>query len=88
MGINGILMHIPEWLDLAMWLGVPIPKVSSYKDSALGGQQALEYWRNGRCGGDFPTTWRFLLKTVEDRYGCRVAQQLKDKAENDETWSN
>ena len=87
MGINGIVEHITEWLDLAMWLGVPIPKVSCYKDSVLGGQKALQYWRDGRCREDFPTTWQFLLKTVKDHYGCRVAQQLKDKVESNATWS-
>ena len=89
MGISGIVRCIPEWWDLAVELGVPIPKIRSYRiDAALGSKQALEYWRNGRCGGDFPTTWRFLLKTVDDCFGCHVAQQLKDKAESDATWSN
>ena len=88
-GISEIRGYIPEWWDLAVKLGVPIPKVRSYrKDAALGSKQALEYWKNGRCGGEFPTTWRFFLKAVEDRYGRYFAQQLKDKVESDETWSN
>ena len=88
-GISGITSYIPEWWNLAVSLGVPIKMVNFYRtDLAIGSELALEYWRNGRCEERFPTTWRFLLKTVKDRYGCRVAQQLKDKAESDPTWSN
>ena len=75
------------WYDLAIRLGVPFPKVKAYGlDLAMGGNQALSYWRNGQCRGASPT-WGFLLETVEKLEGPLVAKELRDEAERDETWS-
>ena len=88
MGVLGILKHIPLWYDLAVALGVPIGQVEAYKlNSTTGGNQALSYWRNGQCGQQFPTTWGFLLETVDNLRGPRVAEKLRDEAERDKTWS-
>ena len=87
-GVLGILKHIPLWYDLAVKLGVPIAQVGAYRlDSAMGGSQALLYWRNGRCRGDFPNSWGFLLDTVEELHSPLVAKQLRCEAEVDKTWS-
>ena len=87
-GVLGILKHIPLWYNLAMKLSVPIAQVGAYRlDLAMGGSQALLYRRNGRCKGDFPNTWGFLLETVEELHGPLVAKQLKDEADADKTWS-
>ena len=87
-GVLGILKHIPQWYDLAVKLGVPIAQVEAYKSNpTTGGNQALSYWRNGLCGQQFPTTWGFLLETVDNLHGPRVAEKLRDEAERDKTWS-
>ena len=87
-GIKRILLHIPQWWDLAGMLGVPIDQVKAFhSETVLGGDQALAYWRDGRCGERFPTTWRFLLGNVKELRGPQVAKQLREKAEQEETWS-
>ena len=57
--------------------------------TVLGGDQALAYWRDGRCGERFPTTWRFLeiLESVEELHSPQVAKKLREKVEKEETWS-
>ena len=67
---------------------MPIDRVEDYrKEPIMGGDQALAYWRDGRCGRAFPITWRFLLESVEELRGPQVAKKLREKAEQEETWS-
>ena len=87
-GIKRILLHIPQWWDLAGMLGVLIDQVKAFHlEPVLGGDQALAYWRDGRCGERFPTTWRFLLGNVKELCGPQVAKKLREKVEKEETWS-
>ena len=87
-GIFGILKHIPKWYMLAVSLGVPIEQVDAHRsDSEMGGAMALLHWRNGRCEGDYPNTWGFLLENVEKLHGPLVAKKLRDEAERDKNWT-
>ena len=72
---------------LAISLGVPIQHVQAYRTDPLGGLLALQYWRDGLSGQSFPSTWRFLLKNVEDTFGKNVAEDLEKKASKEPTWS-
>ena len=63
---------------------MPVDQVNDLReDPIMGGDQALAYWRDGRCGERFPTTWRFLLENVEELRGPQVAKKLREKAELD-----
>ena len=53
----------------------------------LGGLLALQYWRDGRSGKSYPSTWRFLLQQVEATFGENVATDLEKKAINNSKWS-
>ena len=67
---------------------MPMDHVEDYsKEPVMGGDRALAYWRDGHCGKTFPTTWRFLLESVEKLRGPQVAKKLREKAEQEETWS-
>ena len=72
---------------MAIGLGVPVSHVQAYESKPLGGLLALQYWRDGRSGQSFPSTWRFLLKNVEDTFGKNVAEDLEKKASKEPTWS-
>ena len=72
---------------MAIGLGVPVNHVQAYRTDPLGGLLALQYWRDGRSGQSFPSTWRFLLKNVEDTFGKNVAEDLEKKASKEPTWS-
>ena len=61
--------------------------MQAYDTKPLGGLLALQYWRDGRSGQSFPSTWRFLLKNVEDTFGKNVAEDLEKKASKEPTWS-
>ena len=44
----------------------------------MAGLNALCYWRDGRCDeAKFPSTWKFLLKTVHTTCGSEVAEKLE-----------
>ena len=50
-----------------------------YPGSHTAGLHALCYWRDGRCDeAKFPSTWKFLLETVNTNCGSQVAKQLED----------
>ena len=61
--------------------------MQAYESKPLGGLLALQYWRDGRSGQSFPSTWGFLLKNVEDTFGKKVAEDLEKKASKEPTWS-
>ena len=82
-----ILTVQPVWQFLAIELGVPVDRVQAYRTNPFGGLLALQYWRDGRSGQSFPSTWRFLLKNVEDTFGKDVAKDLEEKAFKEPTWS-
>ena len=63
--IYDILEIVPEWNGLVIKLGVPISKVHSLQSDPMGGVLALQYWRDGKSGENFPSTWKFLLDTVK-----------------------
>ena len=86
-GLNQVSLEILLWERLVVNLGVPIDMVRSYRTDPLGGLIALQYWRVGRCGKLFPTTWRFLLEQVETISGKLVAEDLRQKASTQPTWS-
>ena len=86
-GLNQVLLQISSWEGLAVCLEVPVHVVQSYQSDPLGGLIALQYWRDGQCGKLFPTTWRFLLKQVETISGIRLAEDLRQKASTEPTWS-
>ena len=86
-GLSQVSLEILLWERLVVNLGVPIDMVQSYRTDPLGGLIALQYWRDGQCGKLFPTTWRFLLKQVETISGIRVAEDLRQKASTEPTWS-
>ena len=86
-GLLGVLEHVPVWYNLAVKLGVPIDQVNAYRlDPAMGGLLALQYWSNGRSGGGFPTTWKFLLETVKKLFGPRISDALETELLADPTW--
>ena len=72
---------IPDWFQLAVDLGVPIAQAKAFREdnpSRIGGLYALRYWRDGKCDkAKFPSTWRFLLKTVDTTCGSQVAKKLE-----------
>ena len=63
--------------------------VQANESIPLGGMLCLSYWRDGRCGVEFPHTWRFLLKTVKDSptFGPLVAETIEKKAYSETSWS-
>ena len=80
--LGKVLDIIPLWFRLAVALGVPTIQAEAYqenRDSHTAGLHALRYWRDGRCNeAKFPSTWKFLLETVNTKYGSQVAKQLED----------
>ena len=87
-GLDQVLLGISwQWHMLAVNLGVPIDMVQKIRTDRLGGLRALQYWRDGRCVELFPTTWRFLLEQVKTMSGTRVAEDLRQKASTEPTWS-
>ena len=54
---------------------------------STGGLLALKYWRDGRSGEGYDTTWTFLLKKEFENDGSNVADDLKKKVlENYPSW--
>ena len=66
----------PLWQNLAINLGVPINQVQAFQMQTRGGLKALSYWRNGKSGEAYPSTWDFLLKVVEETEGSKPAEDL------------
>ena len=87
-GLSNTLEAIAEWHNLAVNLGVSIGQVQAFKsDPVMGALLALKYWRDGKCGEKFPSTWRFLLLKIETTFGGKVAKPLERKASGKPTWS-
>ena len=64
--LNGILRNSPDWTSWILELGVPIEDVRVFRlDQVMGGIFALQYWRDGKSGELYPSTWKFLLDTVK-----------------------
>ena len=87
-GIIGIVEKITKWKMLAVHLGVPLPKVEEFSErGTLGKSLAIQYWRDGLCQREFPITWDFLLKCVQETSGSVVADELKKCARENPTWT-
>ena len=68
--------EFPVWDKIAISLGVPINHVEAFQMQHMGGVKALSYWKNGKSGKDYPSTWGFLLKVVEEKMGSKPAKDL------------
>ena len=66
----------PLWDNIAINLGVPINHVKAFKAQGMGGVSALSYWRNGKSGKDYPSTWGFLMKVIKQTEGSKPAEDL------------
>ena len=85
--LYGVLEIVPEWNGLVIKLGVPISKVHSLQTDPMGGLLALQYWRDGKSGELYPSTWKFLLDTVKKAKGREVAQRILDEVrQNEASW--
>ena len=88
-GLQGILEMLPLWTGYVIPLGLSINQLQYYQEQpqeSTRGLLALQYWRDGRCGSDYPGTWRFLLDTIKDCLGPKVAMDLKTKVVANKTW--
>ena len=81
--LNGILRISPDWTSWIVDLGVPIDRAVAFQSTPMGGLLALQYWRDGKSGN--PSTWKFLLDTVEEAKGREVAQKILKKVKQSET---
>ena len=85
--LNGILRNSPDWTSWIVELGVPIDKALTFQSNPMGGLLALQYWRDGKSGELYPSTWKFLLDTVKKAKGPLAAQRILDEAEqNEASW--
>ena len=85
--LNGILRICPDWTSWIVDLGVPIDVAVKFQSKPMGDLLALQYWRDGKSGELFPSTWKFLLNTVEVGKGREVAQKILKKVEqNESSW--
>ena len=87
-GLQGIITAVKaEWPQVAINLGVPVGDVESFRaDLSMGKINAMRYWGDGKCPNS-PTTWEFLLETVEKTCGKEVRQELEKKVAKKPTWS-
>ena len=74
-----------EYEKLAVLLGIPRAYAVGQSGS-LKGLDTLVYWRNGKSGSDFPTTWKFLLQKVEEVCGAGVAKDIEKALLSNRTW--
>ena len=81
--LDGILRICPDWTNWIVALGIPINIAVAFQTDPMGGLLALQYWRDGKSGN--PSTWKFLLDTVEEAKGCEVAEKILKKVEQNET---
>ena len=82
--LNGILRISPDWASWIVDLGVPIAEALAFQSNPMGGLLAFQYWRDGKSGENFPSTWKFLLDTVEEAKGREIAQKILKKVEQNE----
>ena len=82
-----ILRICPDWTNWIDALGVPITNIHALQSDPMGGLLALQYWRDGKSGELYPSTWKFLLDTVEEAKGREVAQRILEEVEqNEASW--
>jgi hypothetical protein len=74
-----------EYEQLAVLLGIPRAHAVGQSGS-LKGLDTLVYWRNGKSGPNFPTTWKFLLQKVEEVCGEGVAKDIEKALLSNRTW--
>ena len=89
--LSGTLAICRDWTNWIADLGVPLDKALALQlklDPIIpNGFLALQYWRDGKSGDNFPPTWKFLLDTVEKAKGPEVAQQiLVGVKQNERSW--
>ena len=77
--LNGILRFFPCSINWIADLEVPIDKGTSIKP--YGCLLALNYWRDGKSGEHYPSSWKFLLDTVKRAKGPEVAQKILKEVE-------
>ena len=82
--LHDVLEIVPEWTGLVIKLGVPISKVHALQSDPMGGLLALQYWRDGKSGELYPSTWKFLLNTVKKAKGHEVAQRILEEVRKSE----
>ena len=71
--------------EVAVLLGIPRAH-ASMQSGSLKRLDTLVYWRNGKSGPNFPTTWKFLLQKVEEVCGAGVARDIEKTLLSEPTW--
>ena len=89
-GLMGILDMLPVWEEYTIPLGLSIDQVKYYESlpqQSMRGLQALQYWRDGRCGPSYPGTWNFLFQVIDAYVGPNVAVDLRKKVATKRAWT-
>ena len=85
-GLQGIVTVLPVWFNYTLPLGIPADYVKLFMIQPMGGVEAMKYWRDGRSGKDYPSTWRFLLEVLGSQNPGDAAK-LKKKVEENPRWT-
>ena len=89
-GLLGILDELPVWEEYTIPLGLSIDRVKYYESlpqQSMRGLQALQYWRDGRCGPSYPGTWNFLFHVIDAYVGPNVGADLRKKVTTNKAWT-
>ena len=85
-GLSQVVSKIGgKYEEVAVLLGIPRSH-ASMQSGQLRGLDILVYWRNGKSGQHFPTTWKFLLQKVEEVCGSVVARAIEKALLSEPTW--
>jgi hypothetical protein len=85
-GLSQVVSKIGiKYEEVAVSLGIPRAH-ASLQSGPLRGLDILVYWRNGKSGPNFPTTWKFLLQKVEEVCGSGVAKDIEKALLSNRTW--
>jgi hypothetical protein len=85
-GLSQVVSKIGiKYEEVAVLLGIPRTH-ASMQSGSLKGLDTLTYWRDGNCGSDFPNTWKFLLKKVEEVCGSGVTKDIEKALLSNRTW--
>jgi hypothetical protein len=85
-GLSQVVSKIGiKYEEVAVLLGIPRTH-ASMQSGSLKGLDTLVYWRNGKSGPNFPTTWKFLLQKVEEVCGEGVAKDIEKALLSNRTW--
>ena len=89
-GLQETLEMLPNWQKYIIHLGLSIEQVEHYiglPEMSMGGLLALKHWRDGKCGSDYPSTWKFLISVIEGCLGSNVAKKLETKVTANKLWT-